>query len=138
MDPNKLVIREYAQRVNSACEEIPLTRGLALENYALKDDKDCPPIVVAMRKLVEIKQSTWKQWVEEYTPVVMNKSKWREVWLLFTRNRYFFYEYNKITNMISSSIVYGSRDQAMYAYNNHDIFWVDVYPIEDGLRVPAL
>jgi hypothetical protein len=139
MTPTKGVLAEYADRILSAAAgtPIPPTRGLTLKNYETKLDKDCPPVVVAMRRVAEIRQSTWKQWVNNYTPVLMHKSRWRELWMFFTTNRYFFVEYHLIKNSISGSIIYSNRRDAMYAYQQGQIVWIEVYPVEQGIKVPG-
>jgi hypothetical protein len=53
-------------------------------------------------------------------------------------NRYFFVETNTLHDWVKASLIYNTRPQAMWAYENNDITWIESYPISQAVKVPAI
>jgi hypothetical protein len=140
-NPVKLLLQEYADRLLSlsADEAIPPTLGLRLENYVFKKDEECPPVIVAMRKIAQLRQSTWRQWLDEFICVTIYTRKWRKLEMYWCVNRYFFVETNLLNEYVRASLVYNTRDLAMSAYRLDMISWIHTQSIDKPLdKVPCV
>lgn len=122
--PNREVLSDLHHRAANVGKVIYDRNGVRLE------DRDPAKIFSEDERLETLWQGDWRQGLSYYNKINLTCGKYGKTELYFRGQSWFFIKEDGIVKTVKRSILYGSRDRAMRAYNMGTICWVERAPLE--------
>lgn len=111
--PNLDVVKEYHERVRaeSWAQSVPVTKGISIERYAVT------------KKMEQMWQGMRHQGIQNYRHITLIEVAHIKLKMFFGLDRYFFVQENTMKKEVKKSIIYKSRERAMFVYKTNRIMW---------------
>jgi hypothetical protein len=96
--------------------------------------KHTSPLLERIDKLAVISQSDFYQGVDEYHRILVRKTDFERVYLMFHASHFFFIKHDLVKNKAWMSSDFRERRRAMYCLETNHLSWVQEVPVSQVVR----